>query len=83
MSANLAGFRPPTIIVHNGEDADQIIKELEARGEIPPAADFPKGRIRVIVLRIVDPPKTDPGHGPVLQEAEQFSRENPNGLVIH
>jgi len=42
--------------------------------------------------------KTDPGHGPVfklidnprgpqnpkrLQEAEQFSRENPNGLIIH
>ena len=55
-TANLAGFRPPIIIVHEGEHADQIIKEMEARGEIPPAADFPKGRIRVIVHRIISPP---------------------------
>ena len=54
--ANLAGFRIPTIIVHEGEDEDQIIKDMEARGEIPPAADFPKGRIRVIVHRIISPP---------------------------
>jgi hypothetical protein len=32
---------------------------MEARGEIPPAEDFPAGRIRVIVHRIVDPPKRD------------------------
>jgi hypothetical protein len=55
--AHLAGFRAPTIIVHEGEDEDQIIKEMEARGELPPAEDFPAGRIRVIVVRIVDPPQ--------------------------
>ena len=46
-------------IVHEGEDEDQLINEMEARGEIPPAEDFPAGRIRVIVHRIVDPPKRD------------------------
>jgi hypothetical protein len=51
-----AGFRPPIIIVHEGEDADKIIKEMEARGEIPPAADFPAGKIRVIVHQIISPP---------------------------
>ena len=57
--ANLSGFRPPTIIVHDGEDVDKIIKDMEARGEIPPLENFPAGRIRVIVHRIVDPPKRD------------------------
>ena len=57
--ANLAGFRAPTIIVNEGEDEDQIIKEMEARGEIPPAASFPEGYIRVIVHRIVKWPKHD------------------------
>ena len=57
--AHLAGFRAPTIIVHEGDDEDQIIKGMEARGEIPPAEDFPAGRIRVIVHRIVAPPKRD------------------------
>jgi hypothetical protein len=32
---------------------------MEARGDIPPLENFPAGRIRVIVLRIVDPPKRD------------------------
>jgi len=59
LPAHLAGFRAPTIIVHEGEDEDQIIKEMEARGEIPPAADFPAGRIRVIVHSIVSPLKRD------------------------
>jgi hypothetical protein len=54
--ANLAGFRAPTIIVHEGEDEDQIIRETEARGEIPPVESFPPGRIRVIVHRIISPP---------------------------
>ena len=54
--ANLAGFRPPTIIVHGGEDEDKIMKEMEARGEIPPLENFPAGRIRVIVHRIISPP---------------------------
>jgi hypothetical protein len=54
--ANLAGFRPPTIIVHDGEDEDKIIKEKEAPGEIPPLKNFPAGRIRVIVHRIISPP---------------------------
>jgi hypothetical protein len=57
--AHLACFRAPTIIVHEGDDEDPIIKEMEARGEIPAAEDFPAGRIRVIVHRIVDPPKRD------------------------
>jgi len=56
--ANLVGFRAPTIIVHEGEDEDQIIKELEARGAIPPPENFPAGRIRVIVHRIISPPNT-------------------------
>jgi hypothetical protein len=54
--ANLAGFRPPTIIVHEGEDEDKIIKEMEACGEIPTPENFPAGRIRVIVVRIISPP---------------------------
>jgi hypothetical protein len=54
--ASLAGFRPPTIIVHDGEDVGPIIKEMEARGEIPPLENFPTGRIRVIVHRIISPP---------------------------
>jgi hypothetical protein len=57
--ANLAGFRPATIFVHEGEDEDEIIKEMEARGELPPLEGFPAGRIRVIVIRFVDPPKRD------------------------
>jgi hypothetical protein len=56
LPANLAGFRAPTIFVHDGEDEDQIIKEMEARGEIPPLENFPAGRIRVIVVRIISPP---------------------------
>jgi hypothetical protein len=56
---NLAGFRIPKITVHEGDDVDQIIKDMEARGEIPPRENFPAGRIRVIVVRIVDPPKRD------------------------
>jgi len=55
----LAGFRIPKIIVHEGDDVDQIIKDMEARGEIPPAADFPAGHIRVIVHTIVKWPKRD------------------------
>ena len=56
LPAKLAGFRAPTIIVHEGEDEDQIIKDMEARGEIPPLENFPAGCIRVIVHRVVDPP---------------------------
>jgi len=59
LPAHSAGFRIPKIIVHEGEDVDQIIKDMEARGEFPPAADFSAGSIRVIVHRIVDPPKRD------------------------
>jgi hypothetical protein len=51
--ANLAGFRPSTIIVHDGEDENKIIKDMEARGEIPPPGSLPAGQIRVIVLRII------------------------------
>jgi hypothetical protein len=58
VAANLAGFRIPKIIVHEGDDVDQIIKDMEARGEIPtPPADFPAGHIRAIVHTIVDWPK--------------------------
>jgi len=51
--ANLAGFRAPTITAHEGDDVDQIIKEMEARGEIPPMEICPPNFIRVIVLVIV------------------------------
>jgi hypothetical protein len=57
LPANLTGFRIPKIIVHERDDVDKIIKDMEARGEIPPAVDFPAGYIRVIVHRIVDPPR--------------------------
>ena len=50
---NLAGFRAPTITVHEGDDVDQIIKEMEARGEIPPMEICPPNFIRVIALVIV------------------------------
>jgi hypothetical protein len=53
--AKLAGFRPPKITVHNGEDANKIIKEMEARGE-PPPGSLPAGQIRVSVHRIISPP---------------------------
>jgi hypothetical protein len=52
----LAGFRIPKITVHEGDDVDQIIKDMEARGEIPPLENFPAGQIRVIVHRIISPP---------------------------
>jgi len=59
--ANLAGYRAPTIIVHQAEDEDQIIKEMEARGKIPPVENFPAGQIRVIVHRIISPPNGERG----------------------
>jgi len=37
-----------------GEDADQITKEMEARGEIPPPESFPPGHVRVVIWRIVE-----------------------------
>jgi hypothetical protein len=48
--------KAPTIFVHEGEDEDKIIKDMQARGEIPPLENFPAGRIRVIVVRIISPP---------------------------
>jgi hypothetical protein len=33
---------------------------MEARGEIPPLENFPAGRIRVIVVRIISPPNGKP-----------------------
>jgi hypothetical protein len=52
----LAGFRIPKIVLHEGDDVNQIIKDMEARGEIPPPGSLPAGQIRVIVHRIVSPP---------------------------
>jgi hypothetical protein len=55
--AYLAGFRIRKIIVREGDDVDQVIKDMEARGEIPPVpADFPAGHINTIVHRIISPP---------------------------
>jgi hypothetical protein len=48
-------FRPGHIIVHEGEDRDQIIKEMEERGDIPPVEMLPPGQIHVIVHRLVRP----------------------------
>jgi hypothetical protein len=52
--ANLAGFRIPKIIVHEGDDVDQIVKDMKARGEIP--ENLPPGQICAIVHRIISPP---------------------------
>jgi hypothetical protein len=41
------------VTVHEGDDVDQIIKEMEARGEIPPMKICPPNFIRVIALVIV------------------------------
>jgi hypothetical protein len=72
--ANLAGFRPPKITVHNGEDVDQIIKEMEARGEIPPPGSLPAGQIRVIVHRIISPPNGEPNwEGVSREERERYN----------
>src|SRR5262249_7277426 len=66
--ANLAGFRIPKITVHEGEDEDKIIKEMEARGEIPPPGSLPAGKIRVIVHRIISPPRVE-------QNGERYNTE--------
>src|SRR5215469_7997984 len=72
--ANLGDYRAPWIVVREGEDADQITKEMEARGEIPPPESFPPGHVRIVIWRIVEPSletefqrKTDPGYGPVFK----------------
>jgi muramoyltetrapeptide carboxypeptidase LdcA involved in peptidoglycan recycling len=58
--ANLAGFRIRKITVREGDDVNQVIKDMEARGEIQPVpADFPAGHISTIVHTIVDWPKRD------------------------
>ena len=49
---NLGDYRAPWIVVREGEDADQITEEMEARGEIPPPESFPPGHVRVVILRI-------------------------------
>jgi hypothetical protein len=56
----LAGFRIRKITVREGDDVDQVIKDMDARGEIQPVpADFPAGHISTIVHTIVDWPKRD------------------------
>ena len=50
---NLGDYRAPWIVVREGEDVDQITKEMEARGEIPPMEICPPNFIRVIALVIV------------------------------
>ena len=52
--ANLPRSPAAIIILHDGEDEDQIIKEMEARGKIPPAVDFPASQVRVVIIRIVE-----------------------------
>jgi hypothetical protein len=54
----LAGFRIRTVIVHEGEDADQIIKEMEARGEIPD--NLPAGQTCAILHHVISPPNGEP-----------------------
>jgi hypothetical protein len=41
-------------------DVDQIIKDMEARGEIPPAENLPAGQIRAIVHGIISPLSGEP-----------------------
>jgi len=50
----LGDYRAPWIVVREGEDADQITKEMEVRGEIPPLESFPPGHVRVVIWRIVE-----------------------------
>jgi hypothetical protein len=50
----------PKITVHEGDDVTQIIKDMEARGEIPPPGSLPAGQISVIVHRIISPPNGKP-----------------------
>jgi hypothetical protein len=54
--AILGDFIPPYIAAREGEDVDQIIREMEERGEIPPVGSLPPGQIRVIVHQLVKPP---------------------------
>jgi len=73
LPANLAGFRIPKIIVHEGDDVDQIIKDMEARGEIPPPGVLPAGQIRIIVHRIISPPNGKPNwEGVSREERERY-----------
>jgi hypothetical protein len=69
--ANLAGYRIPKITVHDGDDVNQIIREMEARGEIPPPENFPAGQIRVIVHRIISPPNGKPNWEDVSREERE------------
>ena len=71
LPANLAGFRIPKIIVHEGDDVDQIIKDMEARGEIPPPGSLPAGSIRAIVHRIISPPNGKPNWEGVSREERE------------
>jgi hypothetical protein len=57
--ANSAGFRIPKIVVHEGDDVNQIIKDMETRGEVPPAENLRPGQVRAIVHRIVSPPNDE------------------------
>jgi hypothetical protein len=72
--ANLAGFRIPKIVVHEGDDVNQIIKDMEARGEIPPLENFPAGQIRVIVHTIISPPNGKPNWEGVSREERERCR---------
>jgi hypothetical protein len=69
--ANLAGFRIPKIIVHEGDDVSQIIKDMEARGEIPTPGSLPAGQISVIVHRIISPPDGKPNWEGVSSEERE------------
>ena len=49
--ADLGDYRAPWIVVREDEDEDQITKEMEVRGEIPPPESFPPGHVRVVIWR--------------------------------
>jgi hypothetical protein len=73
--ANLAGIRIPRgipkITVRDGDDMNQIIKDMEARGEISPAENLPPGQIRAIVHRIISPPNGKPNWEGVSREERE------------
>jgi hypothetical protein len=74
--ANLAGFRIPKITVHEDEGEDKIIKDMEARGEIP--ENLPAGQISVIVHRIISPPNGKPNwEGVSSEERERIANSPP------
>jgi hypothetical protein len=77
--ANLGDYRAPSIVVREGEDADQITKEMEARGEIPPPESFPPGHVRVVIWRI----ERSNARRKKIGDADPLSRTAPHHILTN